>query len=196
MRESEFLKLPHCVVSFAGEDVFKLLVHSLCPPIFGHEMVKAGLVLTLFGGTSKYANDKENVSVRGDPHLLMVGDPGLGKSQMLQSCHHVAPRSVFVTATGSSSTGLTVTLVRGQGNEFFLEAGALVLADHGCCCIDEFDKMTNQHSALLGTDFFFFLSFSGSLIFRSQTVCIEVRGKLGCGYSPKNSTLFITFAIL
>ena len=153
MRESEFLKLPHCVVSFAGENVFKLLVHSLCPPIFGHEMVKAGLVLTLFGGTSKYANDKENVSVRGDPHLLMVGDPGLGKSQMLQSCHHVAPRSVFVTATGSSSTGLTVTLVRGQGNEFFLEAGALVLADHGCCCIDEFDKMTNQHSALLGTIF-------------------------------------------
>jgi hypothetical protein len=59
----------------------------------------------------------------GDPHVLVVGDPGLGKSQMLQSCSNVAPRSVFVTATGATATGLTVTMTRGKGNEFVLEAG-------------------------------------------------------------------------
>ena len=90
---------------FLGKDIFRLLVHSLCPPIYGHEMVKAGLLLALFGGTSKFSNDKENVAVRGDPHILIVGDPGLGKSQMLTACHHVAPRSVFVTATGVTNTG-------------------------------------------------------------------------------------------
>lgn len=132
-----------------GPELFKLLVASLCPSIYGHELVKAGLLLALFGGTSKYLNDSSHVPVRGDPHVLIVGDPGLGKSQMLQSCFDVAPKSVFVTATGASTTGLTVTITKGAGNEFVMEAGALVLADEGCCCIDEFDKMPNQHPALL-----------------------------------------------
>ncbi|KAK2158883.1 hypothetical protein LSH36_162g05033 [Paralvinella palmiformis] len=98
---------------------------SLCPGIYGHEMVKAGLVLGLFGGSQKYINEQNRIPVRGDPHILIVGDPGLGKSQ--------------------------VTLCKeggGQG-DYVLEAGALVLADQGCCCIDEFDKMGNQHQALL-----------------------------------------------
>lgn len=102
-----------------------------------------------FVGTSKFTNDNSHVPVRGDPHVLVVGDPGLGKSQMLHSCYDVAPKSVFVTATGASTTGLTVTISKGSGNEFVMEAGALVLADQGCCCIDEFDKMPNQHPALL-----------------------------------------------
>ena len=93
------------ILTFLGKEIFRLLVHSLCPPIYGHEMVKAGLLLALFGGTSKFSNDKDNVAVRGDPHILIVGDPGLGKSQMLTASHHVAPRSVFVTATGASNTG-------------------------------------------------------------------------------------------
>eukprot|EP00093_Oithona_nana_P009976 09976.XXX_141707_143827_1 [CDS] Oithona nana genome sequencing. len=132
-----------------GPEIFKLIVASLCPSIFGHELVKAGLVLALFGGTSKYANDRTHVPIRGDPHVLVVGDPGLGKSQILLSVQNCAPKSVFVTATGATTTGLTVTIVKGPGNEFVMEAGALVLADQGCCCIDEFDKMSNQHPALL-----------------------------------------------
>eukprot|EP00095_Tigriopus_kingsejongensis_P008799 maker-scaffold1329_size47409-snap-gene-0.11 protein:Tk08799 transcript:maker-scaffold1329_size47409-snap-gene-0.11-mRNA-1 annotation:"dna replication licensing factor mcm8" len=129
--------------------IFKLVVHSLCPAIYGHNLVKAGLVLGLFGGSTHSAGDKSSLSVRSDPHILVIGDPGLGKSQMLHSCSRVAPRGVFVTGNTTTTSGLTVTLSRESGNDFALEAGALVLADQGCCCIDEFDKMTSQHQALL-----------------------------------------------
>ncbi|XP_023713676.1 DNA helicase MCM8 isoform X1 [Cryptotermes secundus] len=124
-------------------DLFRLLVNSLCPAIYGHEMVKAGLLLALFGGSFHYTDG------RSDPHVLVVGDPGLGKSQMLQACANVAPRGVYVCGNTSTATGLTVTLTREAGGNYALEAGALVLADQGCCCIDEFDKMTSQHQALL-----------------------------------------------
>ncbi|XP_060580099.1 DNA helicase MCM8-like [Ruditapes philippinarum] len=132
------------------ENLFRLLVGSLCPSIYGHELVKAGLVLGLFGGTQKFSNDKNRIPVRGDPHLLIVGDPGLGKSQMLQATANVAPRSVYVCGNTTTTSGLTVTLSKDGGSgDYALEAGALVLADQGCCCIDEFDKMSNQHQALL-----------------------------------------------
>ena len=130
-----------------GRETFKLLVNSLCPAIFGQSLVKAGLILGLFGGTVKGCNSA--LPVRGDPHILVVGDPGLGKSQMLTAACNVAPRGVFVTGNTTSATGLTVTMTRDSGNDFSLEAGALVLADQGCCCIDEFDKMSGQHAALL-----------------------------------------------
>ncbi|KAJ9579973.1 hypothetical protein L9F63_004356 [Diploptera punctata] len=124
-------------------DLFRFLVNSVCPTIYGHEMVKAGLLLALFGGTLNH------VDGRSDPHVLVVGDPGLGKSQMLQACASIAPRGVYVCGNTSTATGLTVTLTREAGGNYALEAGALVLADQGCCCIDEFDKMSNQHQALL-----------------------------------------------
>jgi len=90
------------------------------------------------------------IAPRGDPHVLVAGDPGLGKSQMLSAAVKVAPRGVYVCgSSGISTSGLTVTLVRGSGSDFALEAGALVLGDQGCCCIDEFDKMTTDHNALL-----------------------------------------------
>ncbi|CAG4990031.1 unnamed protein product [Colias eurytheme] len=127
----------------ASEDVFRLLVHSLCPTIFGHEPVKAGLILGLFGGT-----ENDNGS-RSNPHVLVVGDPGLGKSQLLQAAAHAAPRGVYVCGASASGGGLTVALGREAGGDFALEAGALVLADKGVCCIDELDKMSCHHSSLL-----------------------------------------------
>ncbi|XP_034041317.1 DNA helicase MCM8 [Thalassophryne amazonica] len=130
-------------------ELLRLIVQSLCPVIYGHLLVKAALALVLFGGRQKYIG-KNTVPVRGDPHVLMVGDPGLGKSQMLQAVCNVAPRGIYVCANSTSSTGLTVTLSRDPGTgDYALEAGALVLADQGLCCIDEFDKLGNQQQALL-----------------------------------------------
>ncbi|XP_003426698.1 DNA helicase MCM8 [Nasonia vitripennis] len=128
----------------SSPDILSLLVNSLCPGIYGHEMIKMALLLSLFGGSSKHANLRDNI------HLLIVGDPGLGKSQMLQACARVAPKGIYVSGNSSTSSGLTVTLVREKGeSDFALEPGALVLADRGCCCIDEFDKMPTQHQSLL-----------------------------------------------
>ncbi|XP_013015464.1 DNA helicase MCM8 isoform X1 [Cavia porcellus] len=134
----------------AEENLFKLIVNSLCPVIFGHELVKAGLALALFGGSQKYADDKNRIPIRGDPHILVVGDPGLGKSQMLQAVCNIAPRGVYVCGNTTTTSGLTVTLSKDSSSgDFTLEAGALVLGDQGICGIDEFDKMGNQHQALL-----------------------------------------------
>lgn len=131
-------------------NVFKTVVNSLCPAIYGHELVKAGLCMALFGGVRRFNNDKNRIPVRGDPHLLIVGDPGLGKSQMLQALSNIAPRGVYVCGNTTTTAGLTVTLHKDGGSgDFALEAGALVLGDQGCCCIDEFDKMGQQHQALL-----------------------------------------------
>lgn len=132
------------------QDLFKALVNSLCPAIYGHELVKAGLLLGLFGGRQKHIGDMNKIPVRGDPHILVVGDPGLGKSQMLHAVSMIAPRGVYVCGNTSSVAGLTVTLHKdGSSGDYALEAGALVLGDQGCCCIDEFDKMGSQHTALL-----------------------------------------------
>jgi DNA helicase MCM8 len=122
----------------------------LCPAIYGHELVKAGLILGLFGGTAKFVGDQNCIPVRGDPHILIVGDPGLGKSQMLQAAANIVPRGVYVCGNTTTTSGLTVTLSKdGASGDYALEAGALVLGDMGCCCIDEFDKMGSQHQALL-----------------------------------------------
>ena len=126
----------------SSKNAFKLLVDSLCPQIIGHGIVKAGLLLGLFRGT-------ENPPARSNPHILLVGDPGLGKSQILTAVANVAPRSVLVGANTTTATGLTAGLHQDGGpGEYALEAGALVLADQGCCCIDEFDKLT-EHQVLL-----------------------------------------------
>eukprot|EP01062_Namystynia_karyoxenos_P059638 TRINITY_DN51063_c0_g1_i1.p1 TRINITY_DN51063_c0_g1~~TRINITY_DN51063_c0_g1_i1.p1 ORF type:complete len:897 (+),score=203.94 TRINITY_DN51063_c0_g1_i1:113-2692(+) len=128
-------------------DCFELLTHSLCPQIHGHDLVKAALLLTLLGGSPRASE----TAPRGDTHMLVVGDPGVGKSQLLRACAAVAPRGVYVCGNSTTASGLTVTLQRDPATgDAALEAGALVLGDQGATCIDEFDKMEKaEHSALL-----------------------------------------------
>ncbi|CAF3822831.1 unnamed protein product [Adineta steineri] len=131
------------------KNVLKLLVHSICPSIYGHELVKAALLMALFGGLVRGEDNVSHIPIRSDPHILIVGDPGLGKSQLLHACVSVAPRGVYVCGTSSTQSGLTVTLHKDKDGELMLDAGALVMAHQGCCCIDEFDKMVQQQQVLL-----------------------------------------------
>ncbi|KAK7285096.1 hypothetical protein RJT34_19855 [Clitoria ternatea] len=141
------------VVKFAqehGSDLFRQFLQSICPSIYGHELVKAGITLALFGGVRKHSMDQNKVPVRGDIHVMVVGDPGLGKSQLLQAAAAVSPRGIYVCGNATTKAGLTVAVVKDpMTSDYAFEAGAMVLADGGLCCIDEFDKMSSEHQALL-----------------------------------------------
>ncbi|WP_435334576.1 AAA family ATPase [Haloarchaeobius sp. TZWWS8] len=131
------------IVSLSNEpDIYEKMVGSIAPSIFGYEQEKLAMMLQLFSGVTKHLPDGSRI--RGDLHMLLIGDPGTGKSQMLGYIQNIAPRSVYTSGKGSSSAGLTAAAVRddfGDGQQWTLEAGALVLADQGIAAVDELDKM-------------------------------------------------------
>lgn len=129
------------IAELAGSTgVYERLARSIAPEIYGHEDVKKALLLQLVGAPSRELSD--GMRVRGDIHLCLMGDPGVAKSQLLRYICNVAPRGVYTTGKGSSGVGLTAAVLRDTNTgDVTLEGGALVMADCGIACIDEFDKM-------------------------------------------------------
>ncbi len=124
-------------------EIYEKISKSIASSIHGHENVKKAIACLLFGGCRKKLS--EGVNLRGDINLLLLGDPSTAKSQLLKFAERVAPISVYTSGKGSSAAGLTASIIKDYSSgEFQLEGGAMVLADGGVVCIDEFDKMRTQ----------------------------------------------------
>jgi len=118
--------------------IHRKIMNSIAPSIYGYDHIKEAIMYLLFGGVPKTLPD---ITIRGELNVLLIGDPGTAKSQLLQYVARVAPRGLYTSGRGTTAAGLTAAVIREKGGGMSLEAGALVLADKGIACIDEMDKM-------------------------------------------------------
>ncbi len=131
-----------------SDDIFQRIVNSIAPSIYGHEKIKEAIALQLFGGVRKERPD--GTITRGDMHILLIGEPGTGKSQLLQYVGEIAPKGKYVVGKSATGAGITATVVRDEITDAWtLEAGALVLANKGIVTIDEIDKMSDEDRSSL-----------------------------------------------
>ncbi|KAM0559790.1 hypothetical protein ACHAPJ_004314 [Fusarium lateritium] len=135
--EQEFLELSR------RPDIYNVMADCIAPSIYGNRDIKKSILCLLLGGSKKILPD--GMKLRGDINVLLLGDPGTAKSQLLKFVEKAAPISIYTSGKGSSAAGLTASVQRDQSTrEFYLEGGAMVLADGGVVCIDEFDKMRDE----------------------------------------------------
>ncbi|MEM2875989.1 MAG: minichromosome maintenance protein MCM, partial [Candidatus Bathyarchaeia archaeon] len=118
--------------------IHRKIIRSIAPSIYGYEHIKEAIMYLLFGGVQKSLPD---INIRGELNVLLIGDPGTAKSQLLQYVARISPRGLYTSGRGTTAAGLTAAVLREREGGMTLEAGALVLADKGIACIDEIDKM-------------------------------------------------------
>ncbi|GKT49207.1 DNA replication licensing factor mcm5 [Colletotrichum spaethianum] len=135
--EQEFLEMSR------RPDLYSVMADCIAPSIYGNRDIKKAILCLLLGGSKKILPD--GMKLRGDINVLLLGDPGTAKSQLLKFVEKCAPIAIYTSGKGSSAAGLTASVQRDQSTrEFYLEGGAMVLADGGVVCIDEFDKMRDE----------------------------------------------------
>eukprot|EP00047_Mylnosiga_fluctuans_P002952 m.226726 g.226726 ORF g.226726 m.226726 type:complete len:825 (+) comp11469_c0_seq1:44-2518(+) len=158
-------------------DIYDRLVRALAPNIFEFDDVKRGVLCQLFGGVHKQFSDTASGRCRGEIHVLLCGDPGTSKSQLLQYAVNLASRGIYTSGRGSSSVGLTAYVTKDpETKQIVLESGALVLCDGGVCCIDEFDKMGDSTRSVLHE------------VMEQQTVSVAKAGII-CSLNARTSIL-------
>jgi len=161
-------------------DIYERLAHAIAPSIYEHEDIKKGILLQLFGGTKKEVNLQTIVKrrhFRSEINILLCGDPGTSKSQMLKYVYDLVPRGQYTSGKGSSAVGLTAHITKDpDSRQMVLQPGSLVLADGGICCIDEFDKMSDSTRSILHE------------VMESQTLSIAKAG-IVCQLNARTSVL-------